>query len=68
MADLQGRYSPNGWRHTVAHLEDPTAYILQLTPNHKKQIAKEYKKDFVERKGKIFTVWELADTSFFKVD
>ena len=68
MADLQGRYSPNGWRRTAEHLEDPTACILQLTPNHKKQISREYKKDFVERKGKIFTAWEVAEASFFKVD
>ena len=67
VADLQGCI-PHGWRHTVEHLEDPTAYILQLSPNHKKQISKEYKKDFVERKGKIFTAWEVADNSFFKVD
>ena len=36
--------------------------------NHKKQISEEYKIDFVERKGRIFTAWEVADTSFFKVD
>ena len=68
MADLQGCI-PHGWRHTVEHLEDPTAYILQLTPNHKKsRYPRNTKIDFVERKGRIFTAWEVADTSFFKVD
>ena len=68
LADLQGRYSPSGWRHTVQHLEDPTAYILQLSPNHKKQISKEYKKTLSKEKGRFFTAWEVADASFFKVN
>ena len=34
----------------------------------KSRYSRNTKKDFVERKGKSFTIWEVADASFFKVD
>ena len=53
MADLQGCI-PHSWRHTVEHLEDPTAYILQLTPKSQKaDIRGIQKKTLSNEKGRF---------------